>query len=52
MGFAVIPIVCTIAEDALSNVPNSLVSGSLALGASRWQTVWSVVVPTTISGIV
>jgi phosphate transport system permease protein len=52
MGFAVIPIVFTIAEDALSNVPNSLVSGSLALGASRWQTVWSVVVPTAISGIV
>lgn len=52
MGFAVIPIVFTIAEDALSNVPNALVSGSLALGASRWQTVWSVVVPTAISGIV
>jgi len=52
MGFAVIPIVFTIAEDALSNVPNSLVSGSLALGASRWQTVWNVVVPTAISGIV
>jgi len=52
MGFAVIPIVFTIAEDALSNVPNSLVSGSLALGASRWQTVWRVVVPTAISGIV
>jgi phosphate transport system permease protein len=52
MGFAVIPIVFTIAEDSLSNVPNSLVSGSLALGASRWQTVWSVVVPTAISGIV
>lgn len=52
MGFAVIPIVFTIAEDALSNVPNSLISGSLALGGSRWQTVWSVVVPTAISGIV
>ena len=52
MGFAVIPIVFTIAEDSLSNVPNSLISGSLALGASRWQTVWSVVVPTAISGIV
>jgi len=51
MGFAVIPIVFTIAEDALSNVPNALISGSLALGASRWQTVWTVVVPTAISGI-
>ena len=52
MGFAVIPIVFTIAEDALSNVPTSLISGSLACGASRWQTVWRVVVPTAISGIV
>ena len=52
MGFAVIPIIFTIAEDALSNVPQSLISGSLALGASRWQTVWSVVIPTAISGIV
>jgi phosphate transport system permease protein len=52
MGFAVIPIVFTIAEDALSNVPQSLISGSLALGASRWQTVWSVVVPTAVSGVV
>ncbi|MEY3958960.1 MAG: hypothetical protein RJA37_1563 [Verrucomicrobiota bacterium] len=52
MGFAVIPIVFTIAEDALSNVPVALTSGSLALGASRWQTVWRVVVPTAISGIV
>ncbi|MEY4034266.1 MAG: hypothetical protein RL492_1460 [Verrucomicrobiota bacterium] len=52
MGFAVIPLVFTIAEDALSNVPTSLVSGSLACGASRWQTVWRVVVPTAISGIV
>lgn len=52
MGFAVIPVVFTIAEDALSNVPAALTSGSLALGASRWQTVWRVVVPTAVSGIV
>ena len=51
MGFAVIPIVFTIAEDALSNVPNSLISGSLALGASRWQTVWRVIMPTALAGI-
>ena len=38
MGFAVIPIIFTIAEDALSNVPPELKAGSLALGASRWQT--------------
>ena len=51
MGFAVIPIVYTISEDALSNVPKSLVSASLALGASRWQTASRVVLPTASAGI-
>jgi phosphate transport system permease protein len=41
MGFAVIPIIFTITEDALSNVPPALLSGSFALGASRWQTAIS-----------
>jgi phosphate transport system permease protein len=51
MGFAVIPIVFTIAEDALSNVPRELTSASLALGASRWQTAVRVVLPTASAGI-
>ncbi|MCA9283658.1 MAG: ABC transporter permease subunit [Phycisphaerales bacterium] len=51
MGFAVIPIIFTIAEDALSNVPQNLRSGSLALGATRWQTAMRVVVPTASAGI-
>ena len=51
MGFAVIPIIFTIAEDALSNVPSNLRSASLALGASRWQTAIRVVVPTASAGI-
>jgi phosphate transport system permease protein len=51
MGFAVTPIIFAIAEDALSNVPRNLVSGSLALGASRWQTVTRVVLPTASPGI-
>ncbi len=51
MGFAVIPIIFAIAEDAFSNVPRSLISGSLALGASRWQTVTRVVLPTASPGI-
>jgi phosphate transport system permease protein len=51
MGFAVIPIIFTIAEDALSNVPIALTSGSMALGASRWQTAIHVVVPTASPGI-
>lgn len=51
MGFAVIPIIFTISEDALSNVPESFRSASLALGASRWQTAIRVVFPTASSGI-
>lgn len=51
MGFAVIPIIFTITEDALSNVPKTLISGSLALGASRWQTALRVVAPTAFAGI-
>ena len=51
MGFAVIPIIFTISEDALSNVPPSLKAASLALGASRWQTVWRVILPSASPGI-
>lgn len=51
MGFAVIPIIFTISEDALSNVPEAFRSGSLALGASRWQTAIRVVLPTAAAGI-
>ncbi len=51
MGFAVIPIIFTIAEDSLSNVPASLKAASLALGASRWQTVWRVILPSASPGI-
>ncbi len=51
MGFAVIPIIFTITEDALSNVPDAFRSGSLALGASRWQTAVRIVLPTASAGI-
>lgn len=51
MGFAVIPIIFTITEDSLSNVPNAFRSGSLALGASRWQTAMRIVLPTASAGI-
>lgn len=51
MGFAVIPIIFAISEDAFSNVPPNLVAGSLALGATRWQTVTRVVLPTASPGI-
>ncbi|MFN8009940.1 MAG: ABC transporter permease subunit [Holophagaceae bacterium] len=51
MGFAVIPIIFTLSEDALSSVPKSLTSASLACGASPWQTAWRVVLPTASPGI-
>jgi phosphate transport system permease protein len=51
MGFAVIPIIFAISEDAFSNVPSDLAAGSLALGANRWQTVVRVVLPTASPGI-
>ena len=51
MGFAVIPTIFSIAEDAVFNVPKHLTQGSLALGATRWQTVLGVVLPTASPGI-
>ncbi len=51
MGFAVVPIIFTIADDALSNVPAHLTAGALALGANRWQTAVRVVLPTASPGI-
>ncbi len=51
MGFAVIPIIFTIAEDSLANVPQHLRAGSLALGATRWQTAMRIVLPTASPGI-
>ncbi len=51
MGFAVVPIIFTIAEDSFSSVPQHLTAASLALGASRWQTAVRVVLPTASPGI-
>lgn len=51
MGFAVVPIIYTICEDALSSVPGHLRAGSLALGATPWQTAIRVVLPTASPGI-
>jgi len=51
MGFAVIPIIYTIAEDSLSAVPETLRSASLGCGATRWQTATRVVLPVALSGI-
>ncbi|HKC50109.1 MAG TPA: ABC transporter permease subunit, partial [Myxococcota bacterium] len=51
MAFAVIPIVFAIAEESLSNVPRTLSAASLALGATRWQTIARVVLPAASPGL-
>jgi phosphate transport system permease protein len=51
MGFAVIAPIFSIAEDALFAVPRHLTNGSLALGATQWQTLTRVVLPTASPGI-
>ncbi|HIF9516970.1 TPA: ABC transporter permease subunit [Photobacterium damselae] len=51
MGFAVIPTIFSIAEDAIFSVPKHLTNGSLALGATHWQTLTKVVLLTASPGI-
>jgi phosphate transport system permease protein len=51
MGFAIIPIIYTIAEDALSAVPEHLRSASLGCGATQWQTARRIIIPTAMSGL-
>lgn len=51
LGFAVIPVVFTIAEDALTSVPRSFTQAALALGASRWRAAWEIVLPAALPGV-
>ncbi|MFN0043365.1 MAG: ABC transporter permease subunit [Alphaproteobacteria bacterium] len=51
MGFAIIPIIYTIAEDALNSVPEHLRAASLACGATSWQTAIAVILPAAMSGV-
>ncbi len=51
LGFALIPLIFSLAEDALFSVPARLSQGSLALGATAWQTLWRVVLPSASAGI-
>src|SRR5262245_55948927 len=48
LGFAVIPIVFSISEDALTSVPSSYTQAALALGSSKWQAAWQVVLPAAL----
>jgi phosphate transport system permease protein len=51
MSVAVIPIIYTICEDAMTSVPDTLRSASLAAGATRWQTAVNIVLPVALSGV-
>lgn len=51
LGIMAIPTITTVAEDALKAVPREYKEGSLAMGATRWQTIRKVVVPSALSGI-
>ena len=52
VGIMITPLVASISEDALKAVPNSLREASLALGATKFETVWKVTVPAAVSGII
>jgi phosphate transport system permease protein len=51
MGIMIIPYIASLSEDAMRAVPNALRDGSLALGATRLETAFRVVLPTAISGV-
>lgn len=52
LALLVLPLVISSAEEALRQVPQKLRDGSLALGATRWQTTWRVVLPNALPGII
>ena len=51
LAIMALPTMITVAEDAMRNCPRSLREASLALGATRWQTIYRVVIPSSMSGI-
>ncbi|HET7707116.1 MAG TPA: phosphate ABC transporter permease subunit PstC [Thermoanaerobaculia bacterium] len=51
LGIALLPVVFTISEDGMSSVPRHYREGSLALGASRFQTAWKVVLPAALPAV-
>lgn len=52
LSIMILPILTSIARDSLASLPSDLRSGSYAIGATRWQTIFSVLVPAAFSGIV
>jgi phosphate transport system permease protein len=51
MGIMILPLVSSLSEDALHAVPKTLREGAMALGSTKYQTAWKVVVPSAFSGI-
>jgi phosphate transport system permease protein len=51
LAIMALPTIITVAEDAMRNTPRSMREASLALGANKWQTIYKVVIPYSISGI-
>lgn len=51
LAIMALPTIITVSEDAMRNTPKALREGSLALGATKWQTTYRVVIPSSISGI-
>jgi phosphate transport system permease protein len=51
LGYMALPTIISVAEDALDAVPKSYRDAALALGVTRWQTIWRVTVPAARSGI-
>lgn len=51
LALAVIPVIFTIAEDALTSVPRSYTQAALALGSSQWQAAWRIVLPAAMPGV-
>ncbi|MGD6832247.1 phosphate ABC transporter permease subunit PstC [Sutcliffiella halmapala] len=52
MGIMIIPMVASLSEDAMSSVPNAMREGALALGSTKLEVAWKVIVPAAMSGIV
>lgn len=51
LGLAVIPVIFSISEDALTSVPRSYTQGALAVGASKWQAAAKIVLPAALPGV-
>ncbi|WP_342303966.1 phosphate ABC transporter permease subunit PstC [Methanolobus sp. ZRKC5] len=51
LGIMALPTIISISEDAISSVPRAIKEGSLALGSTKWQTIYKVTVPAALSGI-